>query len=866
VETAAEVDLGAQLTTTPRPAPPRDLLTREEAETRARRVADVDYELSIDLPTHGSIYSGSAVITFSVTSLDDPLFIDWKGMQVTALTVNGRDVQPDVRDNRIWLDGSLLTPHTSVCVEYRNEFDSTGDGFHRFVDPEDGSVYVYSNFQPFAAHRLFPCFDQPDLKATFRLDVIAPADWAIVSASLAESTEPADDGRRRHRFSRTERFSTYLFPLVGGPYEVIRDEHRGIPLALYTRRSLARQMASDSEELFEVTKQGFDYYAELFAQPYPFSKYDQLFMPEFNVGAMENVGAVTIHDSYVFRDPPTDTQRLDRAEVILHELAHMWFGNLVTMRWWDDLWLNESFATYISFLALTEATRFKTAWRTFNGAVKLPAYRADQLPTTHPISADATDTETALLNFDDITYGKGASVLKQLVAKIGHEGFRDGMRAYFKRHAWGNATLADFLGALQEGSGTDLDRWAHLWLETSSVNTINVEYGLADGTVAMLRLEQSAPAAYPTLRPHAMQVALVTDVAEGLRIVAVPAQIDGPSAEVTGAEGLPAPVLVFPNHGDDDYALARLDPLSIDFALNRLHELDDPLLRQLLWTSLWDMVWDVRLPSTAYLEAARRNLPLLDDIELLESVLGRSTAALAAYVPQDRRDTEARALLVTALDAIRNASSRDARMIWMRAAIGFATTPEHLEPLLDLVDGRAHVEDLTIDQDMRWALAMKGVAYGSEEAEERVAAERVRDPSDRGQRAMIRAAAARPTAEAKSETWERIHGDGYGSYQLTRAAMQGFQSTRQRDLLLPYREPFFEGVREVFATRDHPFARSYLLTMLPDLWAEPDVVQRSRLLLQSLDPDEQSLDRLLREKIDDLERAIRARALVEARS
>jgi aminopeptidase N len=829
-------------------------------------VADVSYALSIDLREQGSSYAGSAELTFSVTSMDDPLFIDWKGAEITSLVVNGRTADAQVRDNRIWLDASLLAPRTTVRIEYRNQFDSTGDGFHRFVDPEDGGVYVYSNFQPFAAHRLFPCFDQPDLKATYLLEVVAPADWAVVSAAPVDSVEPADDGLSRHRFARTESFSTYLFPLVGGPYEVVRSDHHGIPLGLYTRRSLARQLAVDADELFTVTKQGFDYYAALFDQAYPFSKYDQLFMPEFNVGAMENVGAVTIHDSFVFRDPPTDTQRLERAEVILHELAHMWFGNLVTMRWWDDLWLNESFATYISFLALTEATRFTTAWRTFNGTVKLPAYRADQLPTTHPISADATDTDTALLNFDDITYGKGASVLKQLVARIGHEGFRDGMRTYFRRHAWGNATLADFLGALQEGSGVDLDSWAHLWLETSSVNTISPVYGLADGRVATLRLEQSAPPAYPTLRPHAMQVALVTDETDGLHIHAVRAEIDGRSAEIDGAEGMPAPVLVYPNHGDDDYALASLDPLSIDFALNRLHELDDPLLRQLLWTSLWDMVWDVRLPSTAYLEAARRNLPLQDDIELLESVLGRSTAALAAYVPQDMRDGEARALLVTALDAIRNASSRDARMIWLRAAIGVAATPEHLEPLFDLVDGRARVEDLTIDQDMRWALAIKGVAFGSEEAEERVAAERLRDPSDRGQRAVIRAAAARPTPEAKAEAWERIHGSGYGSYQLTRAAMQGFQSMRQRELLMTYREPFFEGVREVFATRDHPFARSYLLNMLPDLWAEPDVVQRSRRLLQSLDPDEQSLDRLLREKIDDLERAIRARALVEARS
>ena len=854
----------AQLTAIPKPAPARDLLTRTEAETRAGRVSDVDYKLHVDLPGDGIHYSGDVTLTFSVSSRDDPLFIDFKGERITRLTVNGQAVEADLRDNRIWLAGSLLAPRNTVRVEYRNRYDDTGDGFHRFVDPEDGDVYVYSNFQPFAAHRLFPCFDQPDLKASYRLSVDSPAEWAIVSASIEESVESLGEGRSRHRFHVTERFSTYLFPLIGGPYEVVRDQHNGIPLGLYTRRSLARQMTVDAEELFAVTKQGFDYYADLFATPFPFSKYDQLFMPEFNAGAMENVGAVTIHDSFVFRDPPTDTQRLERAEVILHELAHMWFGNLVTMRWWDDLWLNESFATYISFLALTEATRFTTAWRTFNGGTKLPAYRADQLPTTHPISADATDTDTAVLNFDDITYGKGASVLKQLVARIGHAAFRDGMRTYFGRHAWGTATLADFLAALEHGSGSDLGEWARLWLETSSLNTINAEYGVADGQVTTLRVEQTAPAAYPTLRPHAMHVGLVIEGPGGLQIRSLPAAIDGPAADVEGATGLPAPLLVFPNHGDDDYALARLDPQSIDFALTRLHELDDPLLRQLLWTALWDMVWDVRLPSTAFLQAARLNLPLQDDLELLESVLGRATVALYAYVPHDRREAEAGELLVTALEAIRTAPSRDARTIWMRAAISISASPEHLEPLFDLVDGRAHVDDLTIDQDMRWALAIKGVAYGSEEAEERLAAERLRDPSDRGQRNVIRAAAARPTDIAKQEAWERINGDGFGSYQLTRAAMQGFQSLRQRELLLPFREPFFDGLRQVFASRDHPFARAYLVTMLPDLWAEPEVLERSRQVLASLDPDEQALDRLLRERIDDMGRAIRARALVEA--
>jgi aminopeptidase N len=838
----------------------RDVLSRAEAEARAARVGDVAYELRLNLSDTALTYTGEATVMFAVASLDDPLFIDYKGQRITRLAINGRDAEVDLRDNRLWLPADRLEARNTVTVAYENEYDHTGDGFHRFVDPEDGSVYVYTNFQPFAAHRLFPCFDQPDLKATFDLEVVAPSEWAIISASREIDHGAAGDGLTRRRFETTARFATYLLALVGGPWESVHDDSGEIPFGLYTRRSLMSRLAVDAGEIFEITRQGFAFYSELFDQPYPFTKYDQLFMPEFNVGAMENVGAVTIHDGFVFRDPPTDTQRLDRAEVILHELAHMWFGNLVTMLWWDDLWLNESFATYISFLALTRATRFTSAWRTFNAAVKLPAYRADQLPTTHPISADATDTETALLNFDDITYGKGASVLKQLVATIGEDGFREGMRTYFRTHAWGNATLHDFLSALEQGSGRELELWAQLWLETASLNTIAATVDATGDRIEHLGLTQSAPPDYPTLRPHTMEIALVHGNG-ALRIDSLPARIEEDEISVPAADGLPLPLLVFPNHGDHDYALTSLDDRSVDFALERIHELDDRLLRQLLFTALWHMVWDVRLPSTRFLEAARHNLPHITDDDLTESVLGRSIVALGAYVPDDMREAEARKLLEVALDAIGSAPTADSAMIWMRAAIGVAASPEHLEPLFDLVDGRARVDGLQIDQDMRWALAIKGVAFGSEESEERVAAERLRDPSDRGQRSMIRAAAARPTAEAKRDAWETIHGDGYGSYHLTRAAMQGFQSFRQRELLRPYRDRFFDEVRGVFAARDHPFARSYLLNLSPDLWAEPEVLARAIGLRAELDPEEQALSRLLAEKIDDLDRAIRAREL-----
>jgi aminopeptidase N len=882
----------------------RDVLGRDEARARASRIRDVRYHLEFDLRAGEEVYAGRARLAFDVIADGAPLFLDFSG-DVLALRVDGAPVSVERQGHRLLLPSRLTGP-TEVEVDYRNRYDHTGDGFHRFVDPEDGEEYVYSNFQPFAAHRLFPCFDQPDLKATYRLAVTAPADWEVISATRAESVTAIENGLRRHRFEVSRPFSTYLLALVAGPYQVVREEHDGIPLGVYGRRSMARILEHDATEILEITRQGFDFYRRLFAQPYPFSKYDQLFMPEFNAGAMENVGAVTFHDSFLFRDPPTDSQRLERAEVILHELAHMWFGNLVTMTWWDDLWLNESFATYISFLAMDQATRFHGSWQTFNGSMKPAAMRQDQLVTTHPVAADVRDTDAALLNFDGITYEKGASVLKQLVATIGEEAFAQGMRRYFERHAWGNATLADFLAALEDASGRRLGDWAEVWLRTPSINTIAASWTASNGVIDRLTLSQTAPPEHPWLRPHAMELALLRqadaghgDVAQDgagqagagqagaghgdvaqhgagqagaiqnpgrLIVESVPASISGASVEVAAAAGRPRPLLVFANHRDLDYAKTTLDPVSLGFARQRLDEVDDPFLRQLLWTTLWDMVRDARLSSTEYLAICRRLAPREPDPDLLDAILERAMACLAAYVPDERRQAEAGALVATALTALRHATHEDPRITWLRTAIAVSSSAQDIEQLLALADGRERIAGVEVDQEMRWGLATRAVAMGVKGAEGLIEREAARDRSDRGARAVVKAAAARPDPVSKAETWRRINDEGYGSYYLTRAAMQGFRWHHQRALLEPYREPFFEGVRTIFATQDHPWARAYLAYLFPSPWAEPQVVLRAQELLSTLSTEENTLERQLRETIDELERSIRVRAYAAASS
>jgi aminopeptidase N len=840
----------------------RDVLTQVEASRRAERVREADYEIALDLLAGQTTYRGDVSVRFEATG-DEPLFLDFRGRTIERLEVNGQAVEADWTGFRLTLPAALITPSVTVRVVYVNDYDTTGDGFHHFIDPEDGAEYAYTNFEPYEAHRLFPCFDQPDIKGRYSVTVSAPADWLCIANTPLADVSDLPDGRRRHRFASSELFSTYLMALCCGPFVERRREHDGLPLGVFARRSMERQLDEHADEILLITSQGLDFFAELFDQPFPFAKYDQIYVPEYNAGAMENVGAVTFNEAYLFRDPPTANERLDRGEVILHELAHMWFGDLVTMRWWNDLWLNESFATYISYLALTSATVFTNAWKVFNTDIKRWAYQQDQLPTTHPIAGAADDTEIAFLNFDGITYGKGASVLKQLVKRVGLAGFRDGMRLYFRRYAWSNATLHDFLGCVEEASGQALAEWARLWLETPSVNTLSAEWTTADGRLTQLRLHQTAPAEHPTLRPHATDVGLGIENDGHLQLSSLPALIDGASAAVELPADEPAPAFAFPNFGDHAYAKIALDPISLAYVGASLDRIDDALLRQLVWMSMWEMVRDCQLRSTDFLAICRQRLVAESDLDIVNAAVERATLTLLRYIPDNTREAQAEQMVQAALANLRAASVADARIIWARAAIAWAERPADIEQLIALADGRQAIADFEFDQEMRWSLAIKAVAYGLAGAAERLAAERERDQSDRGQRALIRASASEPTGSAKEQAWQKIHGEGYGSFHFTRAAMQGVFWRNQAELVDPYVDRFFDRLREVFETRDHPFARSYLLTLYPAYRADPYVVERSRMLLAGLDGELPTLSRQLLEVTDELERAIRVRRYAE---
>jgi aminopeptidase N len=830
-------------------AVPTDRLTQEEARARAESVADVAYDLDLDLAAGAKVFRGDVTIAFSHRGGDT--FLEFIGGTIDRFEVNGSAVEPRWDGSRITLAATDLAARNEVRITYERGYDHTGEGFHQFIDPEDDAEYLFTQFEPYSAHRLFPCFDQPDLKAVYRVAVTAPGEWEVVSAGAEIERQDLPDGRSRRVFAETKPFSTYLLAVVAGPFHAVRSEHGDIPLGLFCRKSLAGHL--DAENLFDTTRKGIDFYEEFFDQPYPFGKYDQLFVPEFNWGGMENVGTVTYTDTVVFRDPPTKDQLTRRAEYLMHELAHMWFGDLVTMEWWNDLWLNESFASFVAYLALDDMGGYPEIWQDFNFRMKLWAYREDQRPTTHRIADEVPSTDETFLNFDGITYGKGAATLKQLVAAIGTDGFRDGMRTYFRRHAFGNATLADFLAALQEGSGKDLVAWAARWLKTPSLNTISAEWEAEGERIGRLDLVQTAPEEHPTLRPHRLDVALIGP--DGT-VTAVPAVIDDLRERVEDAAGMALPEFVYPNYGDHGYAKVALDPVSTAWAQANVASITEPLLRQQTWASLWEMVRDRQFASTDYLALARRGLKPEGDASIVQMVTATVAAALARYVPEDLIETEAAAFVTAGRAAIDAVPAGDMRVLWARAVLGAAITPEDARFAATLVD--VPPEGLAIDQDMRWSVAVRWAALELDGAADRLQSERVRDPSDRGDRMMTMAEAARPDLLTKDEVWERIHGGGYDSLHLAMAAGAGFWQRTQRDLLEPLVPRFFAGLPALFGEWETEAARAYFRTLFP--WHR--IEASTREMVQDLLADDAigpMLRRMLVEADDDLARAIACR-------
>lgn len=846
----------------------RDNLTESEAASRGKRVSNVRYTLHLSLQPHAETYQGELAAEFDLVAKGEPVFLDMTGKEIRSLLVNGKSVaKPAWNGHRLELPEQLLREENRVVVAYENAYSHTGSGFHQFKDPEDGREYIFSDFEPFNAHQLFPCFDQPDLKASYDVSVTGPEGWVVVANGAEIESKKQPDGRVRHRFEKTARFSTYIMAVIAGEFAVYEDVYapkkgEKIPLRVLCRRSLTKHI--DPEEIFTVTKQGFAFYEELFDYPYPFVKYDQAFVPEFNAGAMENTAAVTHGEHMIFRGQVSETQRLSRADTILHELAHMWFGDLVTMKWWRDLWLNESFATFISYLCLAEATRFSSAWEAFHTKIKAWAMRQDELVTTHPIAGDVPDTDATFLNFDGITYGKGASVLKQLLAYLGRDAFRDGLRLYFKKHAYSNATLEDFLGSLEEASRKKLKEWSRLWLETSGLGSLGAKLEVADGKVRSFALEQEPASVNAILRPHQVQVALFREDEKGR---AVPREVVSVLAReartpVKELEGKAAPVFVAVNHGDHAYAKVVLDPLSLDYVKKHLERIDEPLVKATLWGSLWQMVRDRKMPAADFVRLVADKAQHETSPEIVETLLGQAQTALVRFLGVGTpREKEARERLIArAWSRLAEIGKKgDLQLAWLRATIALAAQPADLDRLVRLMDEKEKVPGVEIDQDMRWSLIAKLVAYSRPEAEERLAKERAKDPSDKGTKSAFGAEASRPTAAEKARHWQMFL-DGPSekvSSDFLKNGMGRFHWAHQAALLDAWVERFFSDVTGIFEKTTPEYAKAFCLLLYPSYRAERPVLAKAEALLdRTTNP---TLKRMIREANDELLRAIRCR-------
>jgi aminopeptidase N len=830
-------------------------LSRDEAAERARLLTVSSYDVELDL-TDGAgrpgedTFATTSTIRFTCAQPGATTHVDLTAPTVEEVVLNGQVLDAPFDGNRITLTD--LAGDNELVVRARGAYMRTGEGLHRFVDPVDASVYLYTQFETFDAHRMYACFDQPDLKATFRFTVHAPSDWVCVSNGV--STREGDTWT----FAETPRISTYITALVAGPYASVHDEHDGIPLGIYCRQSLVQHL--DPDDLFTVTKQGFDFYHRVFGYRYPFGKYDQLFVPEFNAGAMENAGAVTFLEDYVFRSKVTDAAYERRAETVLHEMAHMWFGDLVTMRWWDDLWLNESFATYMSVLCQVEATKYTRGWTTFANTEKTWAYRQDQLPSTHPIAADIADIEAVKVNFDGITYAKGASVLKQLVAWVGQEAFLAALQSYFTAHEYDNTVLADLLGALEQASGRDLSDWSAEWLETAGVNTLRVAFETdGEGAFTAFSVLQEGPEQWPTLRSHRVAIGLYDLVDDQLvRTAREELDVVGAKTDVPALLGRPQPDLVLVNDDDLTYAKIRLDERSLTTLTSHVGNFAESLPRALCWSAAWDMTRDAELPARDYLSMVLSGIRREGDIGVVQSLLRQAQSAVTFFADPAWAPTGRARLADAAHEALLAAEAgSDLQLAWMRALGAVASSEEHVALLRGLLDGSQSLPGLDVDTDLRWHLLDRLVTLGHA-GDAEIDAELARDATAAGERQAASARAARPTDAAKDEAWRLAVEDPTIPNAVQGAIIGGFWSADQLPLLERFVEPYFDCLARVWETRTGEMAQSIVVGLYPALLVSPSVVERTDAYLAAGDVPP-ALKRLLLEGRDGVVRSLRAR-------
>ncbi|MHB1171558.1 MAG: aminopeptidase N [Lacisediminihabitans sp.] len=841
---------------------PGENLTRIEAQARKALLNVSSYDVTLDLTTGDETFGSTTVVTFEAAA-GASTFIDAFTRTVHSVTLNGEPLDPAAVSDGVRIQLDNLAEHNVLTVVADAEYTNSGEGLHRFVDPVDGEVYLYTQFEVPDSRRVFAVFEQPDLKATFTFHVTAPAAWSLVSNS--PSPEPAVDGEKASwHFAPTPILSSYVTALIAGPYRSVHSEltsrdGRVIPLGIYVRSSLAPYL--DADYIFEKTRQGFAYYEEKFDYAYPFDKYDQLFVPEFNAGAMENAGAITFTETYVFRSKVTDAIKERRVVTILHELAHMWFGDLVTMKWWNDLWLNESFAEWASTIAAAEATEWTGAWTTFQAMEKSWAYRQDQLPSTHPVVATINDLEDVQVNFDGITYAKGGSVLKQLVAWVGLDAFFAGVAAYFTKHAYGNTELSDLLDELEITSGRELGEWSKLWLETAGVNTLRPQIETdAAGVITSVAVLQEAPADYPTIRPHRLAIGFY-NLHDGklLRDAQVELDVDGERTEVPKLVGRKKPDLVLINDDDLAYAKIRLDDASLAVAIGHLASIENPLARALVWGSVWDATRDAETAPNDYVRLVLGNIATETESTTIRTTLSQLALVAKQYLDPAKR---AEALVQVGDELWRLAqeaqAGSDAQFQFVKFFAHLASTPGHGATLRSLRDGSIALPGLEIDTDLGWEL-LEGLVLNGAAGQTEIDAALARDNTANGQQAAARAAATIPSEAGKKAVFASVVDSDKLPNAIVRAATVGYQHTNDPAALASVVERYFASLNELWKSRSYHIAETLVVGLYPAPLASAELRDATQAWLDA-NPEIPALRRLMTENLAGVERALRVQA------
>ncbi|MEY8564287.1 aminopeptidase N [Bifidobacterium pseudolongum] len=819
-------------------------LTRVEAEERKSIVQyPIHYSVDLDLTQGDTTFVSTSTIQFGAKA-GESTFLDLIADEVTSVTLNGESVEPGevFADDRIALNN--LRERNEVVVTAVCRYSTTGEGLHRSVDPSDGNVYLYSQFEVPDARRVYAVFDQPDLKAVFRFSVLAPCSWIVTSNMPVERTEDTDqmtlDGTlgtkpaehaKRWTFAPTPTMSSYLTAICAGPYAewhttYQNEDGRTIPMAQYCRQALKDDFAKDVDYLFDITKKGFAFYAKTWGVPYPYAKYDQIYVPEYNAGAMENIGMVTIRDSYVFSSKVTDALAERRVVTVLHELAHMWFGDYVTMKWWNDLWLNESFAEFTSTLATAEATEWKDAWATFCSGEKSWALNQDQLSTTHPIVAPINDLNDTYVNFDGITYAKGASVLKQLVAYVGRDKFFEGINHYLYRHAYSNATLNDLLTELEGTSGRDLKTWSAQWLEQAGINTIATDLHTAqDGTISELTLHQFAPTDHPVLREHRLAVGFYNEDEESGKVVRtdrIELDVDGEATTVTEAAGKPRPQFLLTNDDDLTYTKLRFDDESLAFATANLYRFDDALARAVIWLALWDMTRDGELAASDFIGTTLKLLSTETESTTFRYALACLSTTVWHYTDRTKRAAIAQHTAQALLDLAKQApagSDMQFQLISAYLTYGVEGDSAFADTVRGLLSGSLVLEGLELDNNFRWSL-VRALSSINAIDEADIQQELERKDTTENREFALAARAARATAEAKAWAWnEAIHDEVLTNAQLESVA-GGFASTPSQELAEPYVKEYFDSAEWIWNHKTFHMAEALLEGLYPR-YADP---------------------------------------------